>query len=419
MRHHEFSPSSLPMLAECPCFSSSEKETDYTSEGTKRHRRLQSLLEVGVRITEEEEIDDATGVVWAYNKIKEKISQLLCTDASSTDTKQLIDEKKLFVETIVFTHDGAYNNLNFGTCDLFFWDGKSFEAILFDLKTGQKRDATAQMANYALAWFQRFPEISVINSVILYSEFRECKIISFSKEMCENIVFPIIAAAKSQTKKKRTNQYCDWCEFGNHCQARLDAVDVVRFDRPDIFKDGPSFRSSEIVKRALTALDLFSLLPDDDQGFAEAKKEVQECSEAIGYLLHTAKSAAKYLSGIEFNAKKAIKKGITIDGFKLKNKTSPLEVTDIQSVFELSKLSSLDFLACCDVSVSKIAEKMSEETIYAILKEYALPISDDWIKKSGDGILKSAKQKALEKIIEFKRFGIRGENILSIVESVK
>lgn len=429
--HHKIGPSKLPALAACPCYVSDPKGSAAAEKGSDLHEIFEHSVKGTLREKAEKDQrfrlllqsfkdSDLAGIQWATESVRETIAISLSVPTAEIDLAALVKAGTLRVEEKVSVIDENFEEVNFGTLDL--WFSVPGVAILWDLKTGRRRNYREQMANYCLAKFQEDPTISRIRSILLFSAERKIDEDEFDLETAESVFWSAIRGATAADRKANPCDYCSWCLSRPTCPALLSGVDLVRMDRPDLFPEGEAFRSSETLKKAIAALEVFQNAatdPIDEELLKEATSELSQYSEALSYLLRTAKVAAKYLEGVENSVKEAIRLGIPVPGYKLQKKSGAVEVSDIQGLYNLLKISPDLFLSACKVSTEKLVEAVPAEKIEALVLDSGIKIPNDFRKKSGSGILKASLKKAFDMFLESTGVLQRGADSFSVVAEKK
>lgn len=429
--HHKIGPSKLPALAACPCYVSDPKGSAAAEKGSDLHEIFEHSVKGTLREKAEKDQrfrlllqsfkdSDLAGIQWATESVRETIAISLSVPTAEIDLAALVKAGTLRVEEKVSVIDENFEEVNFGTLDL--WFSVPGVAILWDLKTGRRRNYREQMANYCLAKFQEDPTISRIRSILLFSAERKIEEDEFDLETAEFVFWSAIRGATAADRKANPCDYCSWCLSRPSCPALLSGVDLVRMDRPDLFPEGEAFRSSETLKKAIAALELFkdaAAGPSSEEEIENATKNLSQYSEALAYLFTTAKVAAKYLEGVENSVKEAIRLGIPVPGYKLQKKSGAVEVSDIQGLYNLLKISPDLFLSACNVSTEKLVEAVPAEKIEALVLDSGIKIPDDFRKKSGSGILKASLKKAFDMFLESTGVLQRGADSFSVVAEKK
>jgi hypothetical protein len=194
--------SSLPKLAECPCFEGKPGEAGpAAARGTLLDAAMRELLaggEMPAGVTGE----DAAAVEWAVNAVEDLAggAQIFSADA---DCK---------VETPGMEH--------VGTADAIIPE----RLLVLDLKSGKVRNYREQVAAYALGLMEEYFAGSW-TSVLLFCDAREMVVHKFTYEEAEALVGGILKAARDPAKKPVLCDYCNWCAFSTSCDARMEAVE--------------------------------------------------------------------------------------------------------------------------------------------------------------------------------------------------
>lgn len=351
-------PSSLPMLAVCPCFDGQGGE--FAESGRLRHVYLESLLrrevsgdpkqdaiiEAAAKDLSEEEQDS---VVWAFDYIK--CHAPMSDYAIAFERKMhLLDEnfERVFPEG--------------GTPDV------TCGPVLFDLKW-RERDYTHQMAAYALMMLEEhdYPEVKVH---VLYAEPRRVRQYSFTKESASALVFDILKKAQDPDRKPSPCDYCGWCSNAYKCEPLLQTA-------------------AGIAKRYCDLDRVKNWHPSQ-----------METAEEINQALWVARKVVKkWLESIEHHALDAVqKRGLTLEEFGLVNQSGGTYVTDVPAVYASVGIPQGEFFKCVDIRMAtskKYPDKKGLVDIYAGLKGTKKAPAEREIKKklSEAGLLKVKKPK--------------------------
>jgi hypothetical protein len=194
--------SSLPKLAECPCFEGKPGEAGpAAARGTLLDLAMRELLaggEMPAGVTGE----DAAAVEWAVNAVEDLAggAQIFSAD------------KDCKVETPGMEH--------VGTADAIIPE----RLLVIDLKSGKVRNYREQVAAYALGLMEEYFAGSW-TCVLLFCDAREMVVHKFTYEEAEALVGGILKAARDPAKKPVLCDYCNWCAFSTSCDARMEAVE--------------------------------------------------------------------------------------------------------------------------------------------------------------------------------------------------
>lgn len=306
--------SSLPALAQCPCFESGSSK--YAESGTDRHTALErhfagddSLLNI---LPEEEQ----EGVRWAaeYIRLHAPMSEYPL-EWEKQGAAILSDLTEIPGKT------DAYCALD-----------------LFDLKW-RAADYKAQMALYALIRMQAAemnPNVE-LKVHILYACFKRVEVLNFDFETASKIVEDIAAAYRNPNKQPNPCGYCNYCANKITCPALNERAQAVAAGREDWKLE--QYHTSQITTPT-------------------------EMSKAL--------SLAKVLKGwceaVEFHAKEmAIKDGVTIPGYELKSKAGKSSCANVIGAYNELSLTAEEFLQCCDVRLETSKENPDKRGLANVL----------------------------------------------------
>ena len=302
-------PSSLPFLAQCPCWESSEGTGARDKDaGTLRHSLLKTMLDNPDQkqfAVEGLEPADVESVEWAAEYVR-------CHAPMS--------DHPLRVEYHVNPMDAEFKPLfeHGGTLDV------ACGNVLFDLKW-RERDYGAQMAAYALDMFQEhgFEEIIVH---LLFGESKRAQVLKFTEAEALALVNGIIAKVNDPNKKPTPCDYCGWCSRRTTCPALLERANAVVAGRDDWKLD--QWHASKI-----------------------------ENAEQMGKALRLARQLSDWCESIEHHAKEmALKQGQIPVGFKVQTRQGNRFVSSVTDAFPLVGLPQAEFLKACDVKPSSLFE---------------------------------------------------------------
>lgn len=306
-------PSSLPALAQCPCFESGSSE--YAEDGTERHRALTEHFagdDSRLLMMDDEQAD---GVRWAAEYIKIHAP--------------MMDHPIHFERTLTML-DADLDEMR-GTPDAVCGGD------LFDLKW-RERDYTAQMSAYAVMMFETNPDLSSVTVHLLFGAFRRHETFRLDEKSARAIVDPIISCAKNPDRKPSPCDYCSWCALKLTCSAYKERVDAVVAGRED-----------------------WKLETYDTEFITDGKE--------MGKALRLARRMKKWCEAVEWRADVLWnREGVPIDGFERKERQGRQFITDVTTAFSLSGLPQDKFLACCDVRLNtskKYPDKLGVIDTYA------------------------------------------------------
>ena len=123
----------------------------------------------------------------------------------------VVGRKKLITEERISVMRGD-EEITFGSMDAYC------KGHLFDLKTGQKRDYSQQMAAYALGVMQKYKE-KKLTCHLVYSKTKEVEKFDLTREEAEDIVYAIVDSVDDPTRSPWPCEYCAWCDRKESCTA--------------------------------------------------------------------------------------------------------------------------------------------------------------------------------------------------------
>lgn len=213
-------PSSLPKLACCRCFDGAPGAGPAAERGTQIDACMRAALITGDVPQEWPGLtpEDLDAVRWGVDRVQ----------ALAGDAPVLAEEELLHVDLVREVHPAFARPNN--PRPIGIMDALAPEAhTLFDFKTGQRRDYTAQMAAYALALMTRsqadfFADpIDRYTAHLIYVDLREVDTMVFTMDEAREIVRRIIDAPVVP----RDCEYCTWCAHFGECPVTREAVGRV------------------------------------------------------------------------------------------------------------------------------------------------------------------------------------------------
>ena len=311
-------PSSLPMLAECPCFSSApDTGKQDKSAGTARHEALAAALRGDRTLLDSIEDDEQSAVEWALEYIR----------VHSPDGNLIRIEQRLDVL------DDDFQVIISGTPDV------TCGQELFDLKW-RERNYDEQMAAYALAMMQS-ENLKGVRVHILFAERKFARVILFTIEDARAVVDRVISLAKNPNTQPIACDYCGWCEKRLTCPALTDTVQQIANARAEIPAD----------------------TCDDFSKWLEAGAHASELTDPAnaGSVLKIARQIGTWCEAVEYHCKElAVKQGIIPVGFKLQLRHGTRFITSVTDAFARAGLPQDEFLKSCDIKFSLLVEKFCE-----------------------------------------------------------
>lgn len=295
-------PSTLPMWQQCPCLVPTTGNA-YTTAGTARHAALAAVLggnDNALAALPDDQQREA--VQWAAEYIRLK--------APMADYPLEVETKGAFISEGWDTIEGT-PDVCCGPADI------------FDLKS-RPRDYSAQMAAYALMQFERFPGAELVRCHLLYAETKTVEVLEFDHAKASALVESIIASVKTAERTPRACDYCSWCAIQTTCPELVEAAQFVASCREDW--DLETFHATDIAKpvEMAKALKLARRLADWCEGIERAAKEM------------------------------AVKQGVTLPGFTIREMRGRREVTSVTGAFGVVGLPQADFLTACKVGFTDL-----------------------------------------------------------------
>ena len=123
----------------------------------------------------------------------------------------VVGRKKLITEERISVMRGD-EEITFGSMDAYC------KGHLFDLKTGQIRDYSQQMAAYALGVMQKYKE-KKLTCHLVYSKTKEVEKFDLTRKEAEDIVYAIVDSVDDPTRSPWPCEYCAWCDRKESCTA--------------------------------------------------------------------------------------------------------------------------------------------------------------------------------------------------------
>ena len=310
-------PSSLPMLAACPCFDSApDRGEDDKDAGTLRHHAMAHALAGDTTELTALDSEDADKVQWALDYI----------GVHSPDGHQMRIEQQVSLitddfETITGTPDVTCGNQ------------------LFDLKW-RYRNYKEQMAAYSLAMIQadNWPSVRYH---ILFADGKHVETGELTLDEAENITSKVIAAAKDPLAKPVACDYCTWCSRRLTCPALTsDALTIVQA-REDISAEHKAAFEIWLAAGAHT-----SQLTD---------------AHVAGMVLTIARKLSDFSEAAEkFCKDLALKQGIVPTGFKLQSRQGNRFISSVTDAFARAGLPQDEFLKICEIKLTALVEKYAD-----------------------------------------------------------
>lgn len=302
MDHHQTRPpSSGNAQLLCGQYRPDGRGSAATEKGVGQHEWLEDMLK-GRPVRKPVPDDQLAGVNWAHEYVLDNF-----------------DIHKLEVESKVTILDNQYNDVSFGTRDLF--DGRN----LGDFKSGQQHDYKAQMAYYVLGTCQKEGIGSVMVHEI-YTKFFWAKVYEMSREEAQEVVDRITINIEKDFPQP--NDYCGWCVKRTECSALTTALTTVAKD----VEPASSFALENLTT-----------------------------PESVNRAMVFAKRIKKWCDGVEGLAKDMLKEGTKLDNFEYNTRRGNTYISDIPKAFELTGMTQEEFLGACSVSNTALVARYAEK----------------------------------------------------------
>ena len=207
--------SSLPKLAQCPCFESQEGTSTAAARGTAMDLAFRTSLAQGSLSKEYADLpdEDKQAVEWACNEV----IQLAGIGDTWPKGRDIIitDENLLKVKTPGLTHIGTED------CRI------PSKHMTIDLKSGQLRSYYEQGAAYCLGNMER-EFVEEWEFILLFCDQQEVVRHKFTHQQAKEVVEEVIAKATDPNKEPTKCQYCNWCALKNECPQVVQPTVEIR-----------------------------------------------------------------------------------------------------------------------------------------------------------------------------------------------
>lgn len=195
-------PSILPKKAACPCYESNPVVGPAAERGTLMDSAFREELIGGEQrhvLAGRLNADENAAVAWAVAIVR----------GMACGAEILAREDECMVTALGMT----------GTADCIV----PARSILFDLKTGARRNYHEQMAAYALGMMTEHFQTEW-TCHLLFCDLREIVSHCFTYDGAKTVVEEVVAAASDPLKEPRPCDYCGWCVASETCRARVAVV---------------------------------------------------------------------------------------------------------------------------------------------------------------------------------------------------
>lgn len=355
--HSTLAPSSLPAILKCAQFRSRPGNTEWSLKGNEHHVEFARLIKGDASLASQLPLEERAGVEWAAQYVR---------GLASAEALRVEDRIKIF--------DDQFNEISFGTIDAWqpnvamTWGAPAPELEnctpeIWDYKSGYVfRDYDPQMAAYALGAMQR-TGTKRCYATILWGrrQFAEKRLWEYAEALA--LVLKAKAAREDQRSAPVICDYCGWCNNTPICSAYLARVEALRVARPDW--QLAHYHADRI---------------DDPAEMAKA--------------LALAKQLKDWIEAVEERAADMAKRrGLTLPGWKLKERKGARVIGDMAKGYERAGLPILTFLACCDLSLPALEIAFAKETGATVFKA----AQRDLAEKLGDALSRKESKSYLTK----------------------
>jgi hypothetical protein len=269
-----FRPSSAPGKEKCGHFEPTISTSPNAVRGTEIHAHL---CEAIPRMFTEEKIDPST-VTTPY--LRYALSILYQSGVKNITA----------AERLVTLNDKDGRFVTEGTVDLFGLN-EDLELMVYDWKTGQERDYSAQVVLYTLALMQENGWNKAWVHEVFVDQERTYRT-AITRELAEERIFKIVENVRNP-REHTMNKHCDWCDLQHDCPAWLWERKKMNGIFPMKFTNARSFEDRlAIIKEDPVLLSQFMIT------WKRMKRHVEK-------------------TGIETYALEQMKNGTKLDGLKL------------------------------------------------------------------------------------------------------
>ena len=321
--------SSLPKLAQCPCYESNPVAGPAAERGSRMDAAFRALLQgkpVEVALTTEE----LEAVAWAVSTAR------TLADGAPIEA----DEDKLKVRTPGMEHEGTEDART------------ETKATSYDLKSGSMRSYYEQAAAYCLGNMDRAYALEWTMH-LLFCDQREVVEYHFTYETASQVVGDVLASATDPNRKPTVCEYCSWCKKADTCVART----------------APVVETLAVVETPSVSLEAL-------------KAEIVSDPARLGRFLQAAAVFKDFHEEVKTAAKVDMEAGLSVPGWKLQ-KQKGNEYFDRLSIVRaaISGKSGLDDL------VANCGGSMSGKKFREWCAKMGVPVQEDESRR-GDEIVK-------------------------------
>lgn len=307
-------PSLLPMIDSqrggCPAFLPSSG-TDLLEVGQDRHFALKALLQGNETLVNLLPDDDREGVRWAADYVRAHAPYMDYPLELEVSGQNVVD----------------------GNFQLVFPNGGTPDVVcgshVFDFKW-RKRSYLAQMASYALIVLQRDIGGTSWNTVTAHAMYgctQQAVPMVFDEDTAWSVLKPILQEYRDTSPPvPRTCEYCGWCARRLTCPAFFMPAAIVARNREDWGMQ--TYHISQITT------------PEDMATAIRLARHLQKVVDAVNF----------------YKREWAIKQGVKIPGFVVKDEKGDREISDINEACRLSGIPVEKFVGCCNLTIGKLKE---------------------------------------------------------------
>ena len=200
--------SSLPKLAQCPCYESNPVAGPAAERGTRMDAAFRAML-MGKPVEVDLTTEELEAVAWAVSTAR------TLADGAPIEA----DEDKLKVRTPGMEHEGTEDART------------ETKATSYDLKTGFLRSYFHQQGAYALGNMERtFAQDWTTH--LIFCDQREVVSYVWTYEKASEVVSEVLNSATDPNRKPSACEYCSCCKKADTCVART--APVVETDRKSV-----------------------------------------------------------------------------------------------------------------------------------------------------------------------------------------
>jgi hypothetical protein len=217
-------PSSLAALSQCPRYMGDPTGSVYTERGQRMDAAFRLLLGIGFdKVAALEMPAKASADLLARNPkhAEDTALALSCSNVERANVEWAVQVTRIMAGgTRIFSADADCKVKvpglpRGGTCDAVLPDKHAHH----DLKSGEVRDYTEQMAAYAYGHMETH-FCSEWTARLLFCDARQVVTYRFSYEQAKGIVEGILEDYRDPDAKPTPCDYCGWCALRDECTAR-------------------------------------------------------------------------------------------------------------------------------------------------------------------------------------------------------